>query len=115
VVNVKQKHGGFLQKGERIMTVETTDLYEASFYLCNGCTIETIQGMPVNNDVACKFIIAGSKITDLQLLYFQGKASINLFMFRRAYSQVNSYIKQAKKRLKKELQEQNASRQGVNS
>ena len=90
-------------------TVSTTDLYESTFYLCEGCSIETIEGVPVNGNISCKLVLSGPNIEALQVLYFKGEAKVDLFTFRRAYAQVNSYVHNAKKKLRKELTQQKIS------
>jgi hypothetical protein len=86
--------------------VATTDVYESCYYLINTCQLEAIEGVPLNGEITCKLIFSGERITDLQADYFRGTASVNLFNFRRTYSQVCVYIQQAKKKLKAELKAQ---------
>ena len=87
-------------------TVTTTDIYECCYYLLNGCELTTIEGRPLNGRIACEVTFTGADINNLQIKYFQNKANVNLFSFRRAYSQINNYIQQAKKKLKTQLQNQ---------
>ena len=86
--------------------VSTIDLYESCYYLLNSCTLEAIEGIPVNGEITCKLYFNGERITDLQADYFRGTAKVNLFDFRRTYNQINSHVQQAKKKLKAELKEQ---------
>jgi hypothetical protein len=95
------------KRRKKIMTkVSTADLYEACYYLLNSCMLEAIEGLPVNGEISCSLSFTGEKIPDLQAQYFQKTASVNLFHFRRAYSQVNSYLLQAKKKLKQDYRQQ---------
>jgi hypothetical protein len=86
--------------------VSTTDLYESCFYLLNACTIEAIEGIPVNGEITCKLFFSGERIAELQADYFRGTATVNLFHFRRTYNQINAHVQQARKKLKAELREQ---------
>ncbi len=85
--------------------VQTTDLYEASYYLLNGCFIDTIQCLPVNGKNLSQFSFEGPDLTKLQLSWFQGNAEVNLLEFRRAYSQINSFSYDAKKKWKQQRRE----------
>ena len=82
--------------------VKTADIYECCYYLLNGCEILSIEGRPVNGKITCEVIFNGPDINDLQLKYFHNEAVVNLFAFRRAYCQINSFIQSAKRRLKSE-------------
>ena len=90
----------------------TTDLYESTYYLQNGCDLISIECIKINGKVTCRLSFSGADITRLQLEYFQGKASINLFDFRRAFGQVNALVHSAKKKAKKQVQQQAAERKG---
>lgn len=86
--------------------IVTADVYESCFYILNGCTLEAVEGIPVNGKINCQLKFTGDNIIKIQAEYFSGKASVNLFEFRRTYSQVCSWIQQAKKQLKHQLQPQ---------
>ena len=81
-------------------SITTADFYEASYYLVNNCSIESIQCLPVNGRTACQFSFTGEHLGGLQINYFQGNAEVNLLQFRRAYGQINSYAYEAKKKWK---------------
>ena len=85
--------------------VETTDIYEATYYYLNGCSLEEITGFKVNGKVACSLRFSKPGITQLQLTYLQGKAQVNLLNFRRAYGQIASWLSKAKKEFKQKLKE----------
>jgi hypothetical protein len=77
--------------------VTTTDLYEATYYFLNGCELTEIAGTKVNGKLNCELTFNKSDISQLQLNYLQGKASVNIFQFRRAYGQIHSWVLKAKK------------------
>ncbi len=83
-------------------SVTTADLYEASYYIINECSIQTIQCTKVNGKVSCHFTFEGANLGPLQVAYFRGEVEVNLLQFRRAYSQINSYAYEAKKKQRKE-------------
>lgn len=82
--------------------IKTADLYEASFYHLNSCKIQSIECMQINGKLTCEIAFVGDNLTFLQGTYFQGKAVVNLFGFRRAYQQINSFVNQAKREYKKQ-------------
>ena len=94
--------------------ITTGDIYESVYYVLNGCELNSIEGILVNGKISCQLKFTGPQITQLQLEYFQGKAKVNLFDFRQTYSQVNSWIVNAKKQIKHELtmKKQNPSSKG---
>jgi hypothetical protein len=77
--------------------VTTTDLYEATYYFLSGCELTEIAGTKVNGKVTCELTFSKPNISELQLNYLQGKASVNVFQFRRAYGQIHSWVLKAKK------------------
>ena len=84
--------------GEDMETVTTADFYEASYYILNECSVQTIQCTKVNGKVSCHFTFEGANLGPLQVAYFRGNAEVNLLQFRRAYGQINSYAYEAKKK-----------------
>ena len=73
------------KNGEREMRVTTSDLYESTFYLCNGATL-----LNVNQDQCRKrkvyFLFDDSEVSDgmladLQQQYIQGQANVNLSLY----------------------------------
>ena len=82
--------------------IQTTDLYEASYYLLEGCSIDCIQCLVVNGKALSQFSFGGRNLPRLQLNWFQGTAEVNLLKFRRAYSQINLFSYEAKKKWKQE-------------
>lgn len=92
--------------------VTTCDLYEGAFYLLGGCELEAIEGLRVDGQMTCRMSFTGSRLEALQLVYLQGRASANLFEFRRTYSQLASLVQKAKKKFKNQLKQQEAQQQG---
>jgi hypothetical protein len=78
-------------------SVSVTDLYQASFLLLNGCTLTSVECIPMTGSIACRMTFAGSGVASLVDAWFDKSASANLWAFRAAYNQVNSYVHQAKK------------------
>ena len=89
------------------MGIETSDLYEASFYLVNGCALTAITAHPTGGAIRCRMTFTGAGIEALQVTYLHGHAAANLFAFRRAYAELASALGRAKKQAKA------ASRGGV--
>ena len=82
------------------MDVTTTDLYEAGWYLSEGCLIDSISCVEQAGKETCIYTFTGTNLARLQLEYLEGRARANLLAFRRAYSQALTYANQAKKRYK---------------
>ena len=85
--------------------VEVMDLYLACYYVLRGCTIERVTCIPTGKSLSCSFIVKGNfdLVHEIQEEYFEKKATVNLWAFRSAYNQVNSYIHQAKRSSDREL------------
>jgi hypothetical protein len=81
----------------------TADVYESCFYLLAGCTLDAVEGIPVNGKISCRLTFTGPEILKKQAEYFSGKALVNLFEFRRTYAQVLSWIAEAKRKTNREL------------
>lgn len=79
--------------------VEVMDLYLACYYVLRGCTIEKVTCIPTGKSLSCSVIVKGNfdLVHEIQEEYFEKKATVNLWDFRSAYCQVNSYIHQAKR------------------
>ena len=78
-------------------TTHVTDLYQASFYLVNGCTLEGVQCIPMAGGISCRLAFSGDRLDELTSAWFEKKAAANLWAFRSAYSQVTSWTTQAKR------------------
>ena len=80
-------------------TEAVSDLYQASYYLLNGCEILSVDCIPTGTASSCQIVVRGNNLTDLAQAWFDKKAVANLWTFRNAYSQVNSHVQQAKRSL----------------
>jgi hypothetical protein len=78
-------------------TVQITDLYQAAYYILNGCELVGVECIPAGNSSSCQIGVQGNNLTDLAEAWFGKKAAANLWAFRNAYSQINSHVQQAKR------------------
>jgi hypothetical protein len=76
---------------------EVTDLYEAAWLVLEGGRIEEVACIPLGSRLACKFTLAGEDLNQAQEKFHAKQAVANLNEFRSAYSQVNSFMAEAKK------------------
>ena len=72
--------------------ISTTDLYEGTYYLLSGCELVAIEALRVNGSITCRLSFDGECLQRLQLEYFNGKAQVALFEFRRAFGQINALV-----------------------
>jgi len=89
--------------------VSTTDLYESAFYLLNGCRLLLVEGERVNGSITCRLTFQGDAIGQLQIEYFNGKAVVPLFPFRRAFGQINAMVYSAKKKARAQIRQEEAA------
>jgi hypothetical protein len=85
---------GATREAER---VDVTDLYQAAYLVVRGSRLEAVECIPVGGVLSCRMSFSGVELEAAQDEYFSKKAVVNLYAFRQAYNQVNSYIHQAKK------------------
>lgn len=85
------------------MSIATADLYEAAYYLVNGCELVEITATPAGKEMRCRMSFSGESIEHLQVSYLHGHAAANLFQFRRAYNELSAALIRAKKQAKHEL------------
>jgi hypothetical protein len=78
-------------------TAHITDLYQASFLLLSGCELTGIECIPTGGAVSCRMSFRGTALAELTQSWWDKQATVNLWAFRSAYSQINSYVHQAKK------------------
>jgi len=78
-------------------TVQITDLYQASYLLLSGCELTGIECIPTGGAVSCRMSFQGQSLAELTQSWWDKEAIVNLWAFRSAYSQINSYVHQAKK------------------
>lgn len=78
-------------------SVDVTDLYQASYLILQGCTLKAIECIPTGGSLSCRMTFSGADVPQAQDDYFAHRAVVNLYAFRSAYNQVNSFVHQAKK------------------
>ncbi len=78
-------------------TAQITDLYQASYFLLSGCELVGIECIPTGGAMSCRISFRGERLEELTQQWWDKQAVVNLWAFRSAYSQVNSYVHQAKK------------------
>jgi hypothetical protein len=78
-------------------TAQITDLYQASYFLLSGCELTGIECIPTGGAISCRMSFRGMRLEELTQEWWDKKASVNLWAFRSAYSQINGYVHQAKK------------------
>jgi hypothetical protein len=81
--------------------VTTSDIYEASFYFMSGAQITGIEVIEELKRQICKITLKSDNFILLQNEYFQGKAQVNIFEFRRSYSRISNLVVLAKREAKK--------------
>lgn len=78
-------------------TVDVTDLYQASYFLLSGCELSGLECRQTETALRCTLHFRGQHVAALEEKWFAKKAMANLWAFRLAYSQVNSYVREAKR------------------
>lgn len=86
-----------------MQTAQITDLYEAAFLVLSGCNLERVSCIPISRTLSCRFDFSGEKIEELLEQVRSRTAVVNLSSFRSCYSQVNSYVHEAKKSWEREM------------
>jgi hypothetical protein len=88
---------------------EVTDLYEAAYLVTEGCRIEGVRCIPLSKSVGCSFTVSGAGLVLKREAFIEKRAAVNLYAFRSAYTQVNSYMVEAKKAYEREQRGKGAS------
>jgi hypothetical protein len=83
--------------------ITTADVWESAFFLSQGAKIESIDCLALNGGLSCRVSFGSENLTELQKSYFSGAGYVEIFALRRAYSQIQSYIAEAKTKHKKEM------------
>jgi hypothetical protein len=78
-------------------TLQTTDMYEAGYYVCLGYSVLKVEVMKEEKKVIGKFTFSGEGLTQAQIDYFNGQAVVNLLKFRRSYIHLNSIMGAARR------------------
>jgi hypothetical protein len=80
--------------------VTTQDIYESAYYLTLGADVENVELLKENNRFVCKFTLSGDDLLTAQNNYFNAKALVNLWDFRRCYNRISSLIGTARKEVR---------------
>jgi hypothetical protein len=83
-----------------VTEITTSDAWEASWMLLNGCEILEIESTKTNGRIICHMVIRGENITRLQLSYLNGEAKAPVLQMRSMVGQVNAWMYAAKKKFK---------------
>lgn len=77
--------------------VRTKDLYEAAYYLAQGCRIRDLEftGRPGRHEH--EFVFDEKEAGPLAPAYLSGDAVVNLFDFRRGYNEAWRRLRSARK------------------
>jgi hypothetical protein len=78
-------------------TAQVTDLYQASYLLLSGCELTAIECIPTGGAISCRMSFQGERLPELLDDWFARRAAANLYSFRTAYGQINTWVHQAKK------------------
>lgn len=82
-------------------TIRTSDFYEAAYYLSEGIPPESISCRHLNKKIICDFYFDSRQIGSHQCSYHSSQAIVNLFNFRRSYTEVLTCANQAKRKYRK--------------
>src|SRR6266542_3440137 len=100
----------WFSKGTSMETAELTDLYQASYYLLNGCEILGVACIPAGMGTSCRIAVQGANLTALAQDWFDRKAVVNLWAFRNAYTEIHTHVQQTKRSYDVSRRFQGASR-----
>ena len=93
-----------------IQKITTSDTYEAAFYLVLGAAILGAELIEENKKKICIFSLSGENLTKAQQEYFNSKAYVNIWDFRRCLTRINSLVGSVKANEKKKSSQQEASK-----
>ena len=80
--------------------VSTQDIYESAYLLTLGANVECVEALTENNKLVCKFTFSGANLLQAQNEYYNSRATVNLWDFRRCFNRINALIGTAKKEAK---------------
>jgi hypothetical protein len=90
--------------------VKVYDYFHAAFLLLEKCSIENIEAKMLNQHkkqkVVCEFTLSGAGIAQKNNSYINGEAVANILNLRRMLEQVQIWGYLAKKKFKKQSQEE---------
>ena len=81
---------------------EVSDLYEAAYLVVEGCRVEGVRCIPLSKSLGCSLAISGEGLESGREAFGGKRATVNLYAFRSAYTQVNGLVHEAKKAWEKE-------------
>ena len=77
--------------------VKTQDIYEGAYLLTLDANILNVEVFPENKRLVCRFTFTGTDLLTAQNKYYNGKAEVNVWEFRRCFSRINALIGTARK------------------
>jgi hypothetical protein len=84
---------------EKPESAEVWDLYQAAYLLTLGCNVELVECVPMKSGVTTyRFVMSGIGMQDYLQSYASKEAVVNLYAFRNAYYELNTFVYQARKR-----------------
>lgn len=83
-----------------IEQVKTSDIYEASFYLCLSFTLEKIEIVKENGKFSGVITVSGEQIKKKQLEYLNSEANVNLTDFRKSFNRLKTLVYTEQKKVK---------------
>ena len=86
-------------------TIVTSDMYEGAYLLTQNAKIQNVSVIPESSKLICQFSFSGENLLKAQNLYFNAKAEVNLWDFRRCFNHINSLVGTARKEYKQMLLE----------
>ena len=84
--------------------VRTRDIYESAYLLYQGANIILVEPFIENKKLMCAFTFTGEKLLQSQNDYYNAKAEVNLWEFRRSFNRINSLIGTARKEFREQLE-----------
>ena len=80
--------------------VKTQDIYESAYLLTQGANILNVEALHENSKLICAFTFSGENLLKAQNEYYNARAQVNLWEFRRCFNRINSLIGTARKEFK---------------
>jgi hypothetical protein len=90
-----------------MQVLETSDYYEAGYYICLGFTVQKAELVKEARKPVGKFTFTGEGLTQAQIDYFNGQAVVNLLSFRRAYIHLIALLGNVKREVRLKSPESN--------
>ena len=77
--------------------LKTQDIYESAYLLTRGASILNVETLHENNKLICAFTFSGENLLEAQHAYYNARARVNLWEFRRCFNRINALIGTARK------------------